>query len=320
MSKIIKLLESDLVKIVKQVLSEKIINEETYVVRPGDSLSKIAKRFGVSVKDIANQNNISDINKIRVGATLKINAGGQSTQTGNTQSTQTSNTQSTQANNAQSSETNDGKNYIKSFSFDSLWNNFPKDSSARDIYPVIFPKEYEKDPGTFGNACATRLSLTLNNLGLKPPRDWQTQQDFTWDGVTYKKGSHVVAAALRTPGYLKSLLGTPTFEGENTIENVKKHIYGKKAIFVLTKVPTFQTAKGHVDVVDYTKKSPVCASKLNESSCYFGEGGNLYVWAFPPTTKQTTTSTTPTPSGGNITTRQDIDWRRGTSNVQVNRQ
>lgn len=44
----------------------------TYIVKKGDTLSGIAKKFGVSVQTIADINNIKDVNKIYVGQVLKI--------------------------------------------------------------------------------------------------------------------------------------------------------------------------------------------------------------------------------------------------------
>lgn len=45
---------------------------QTYTVANGDSLSRIAKRFGVSVNEIMQLNGIKDPNKIRVGQSLKL--------------------------------------------------------------------------------------------------------------------------------------------------------------------------------------------------------------------------------------------------------
>lgn len=45
---------------------------ETYTVKRGDTLSAIARHYGVSVDTIARANQLSDINKIAVGQTLKI--------------------------------------------------------------------------------------------------------------------------------------------------------------------------------------------------------------------------------------------------------
>ena len=44
----------------------------SYVVKKGDTLSSIAKKFGVSVQAIADINNIKDVNKIYTGQILKI--------------------------------------------------------------------------------------------------------------------------------------------------------------------------------------------------------------------------------------------------------
>jgi membrane-bound lytic murein transglycosylase D len=44
----------------------------TYTVKSGDTLSKIASRYGVSVKRIADYNHLTNINSLRVGQKLKI--------------------------------------------------------------------------------------------------------------------------------------------------------------------------------------------------------------------------------------------------------
>ena len=44
----------------------------TYIIKSGDSLSKIAKGLNVSVQELMKANNISDPNKIRAGSSLKI--------------------------------------------------------------------------------------------------------------------------------------------------------------------------------------------------------------------------------------------------------
>lgn len=48
----------------------------TYVVQPGDTLSAIAKQFGVSVDAISEANGITDVNSIRPGQELIIPAAG----------------------------------------------------------------------------------------------------------------------------------------------------------------------------------------------------------------------------------------------------
>ncbi len=44
----------------------------THKVRPGESLSVIARRYRVSVKDLQRWNNISDPRKLRAGATITV--------------------------------------------------------------------------------------------------------------------------------------------------------------------------------------------------------------------------------------------------------
>ena len=52
--------------------------DEMYVVKAGDTLSDIAKKYGVTVPEIATLNKIPNPNKIYVGETLKIPAKGKS--------------------------------------------------------------------------------------------------------------------------------------------------------------------------------------------------------------------------------------------------
>jgi GH25 family lysozyme M1 (1,4-beta-N-acetylmuramidase) len=55
-----------------QQISHTTKSTSTYIVQKGDTLSGIAKKFGVEVKTIADINNIKDVNKIYVGQLLKI--------------------------------------------------------------------------------------------------------------------------------------------------------------------------------------------------------------------------------------------------------
>lgn len=61
------------------IMAEKGINnyskptsEVTYIVQKGDTLTAISKKYNVSIKHIADKNNIKDVNKIYVGQVLKI--------------------------------------------------------------------------------------------------------------------------------------------------------------------------------------------------------------------------------------------------------
>ena len=51
---------------------EVVVESKAYVVKPGDSLGAIAKRFKVSTKDIIKLNSLTNPNKIRVGQKLKL--------------------------------------------------------------------------------------------------------------------------------------------------------------------------------------------------------------------------------------------------------
>ncbi len=48
--------------------------EEIYIVKKGDTLSKIAKQFKISVNTLQSHNNITDPRKVRIGQELKIPA------------------------------------------------------------------------------------------------------------------------------------------------------------------------------------------------------------------------------------------------------
>jgi LysM repeat protein len=44
----------------------------TYRVRPGDTLSGIAGRYGTTVRELVRLNNIEDPSRIRIGLVLKL--------------------------------------------------------------------------------------------------------------------------------------------------------------------------------------------------------------------------------------------------------
>ena len=55
---------------VNELMAER--NEISYVIKKGDTLSGIAKKFHTTVKELARKNNIKDVNKIYAGDVLKI--------------------------------------------------------------------------------------------------------------------------------------------------------------------------------------------------------------------------------------------------------
>lgn len=72
MKRIIKLTESDLTRIVKRVINEE--DEKLYVIKKGDTLSKISRSLGVSLNELLNANPKfkDNPNIIKVGEYLTI--------------------------------------------------------------------------------------------------------------------------------------------------------------------------------------------------------------------------------------------------------
>jgi LysM repeat protein len=74
MAKIIRLTERDLTRIVRRVIKEQDESDEgMYVVKPGDNLTNIAKKFDMTVSDILKVNpQIKDANKIYPGDEINM--------------------------------------------------------------------------------------------------------------------------------------------------------------------------------------------------------------------------------------------------------
>lgn len=58
--------------LVNEIMSGRKSTNKTYIVKKGDCLSTIAKKYNTTVKKIASDNNIKDVNKIYVGQKLII--------------------------------------------------------------------------------------------------------------------------------------------------------------------------------------------------------------------------------------------------------
>lgn len=71
-----KVTSSDVVPILAEDPVFSPVESSTYVVRPGDSLSKIAKLHGLSTVELSALNNIKNPNQIRVGQKLILPGGG----------------------------------------------------------------------------------------------------------------------------------------------------------------------------------------------------------------------------------------------------
>jgi LysM repeat protein len=57
---------------VNRILYGKKDTKEYYTVKKGDTLSGIAKKYKTTVKQLADCNNIKDVNKISVGQKLRV--------------------------------------------------------------------------------------------------------------------------------------------------------------------------------------------------------------------------------------------------------
>ncbi|MGM9967344.1 MAG: LysM peptidoglycan-binding domain-containing protein [Rummeliibacillus sp.] len=100
--------------------SSKVTSSTTYKVKAGDTLSKIAKKYGVSYKTIMSWNNLKSTN-IKVGQKLKIKASSSSSKKTSTKTSSTSST--TYKVKAGDTLSKIGKKYGVSYKTIMSWNN-----------------------------------------------------------------------------------------------------------------------------------------------------------------------------------------------------
>ncbi len=62
-------------------INKNVAQEDVYIVVAGDTLSKIAQKYGTTYQELARINNIADPNKIYIGQMLKVNANSNQTKT-----------------------------------------------------------------------------------------------------------------------------------------------------------------------------------------------------------------------------------------------
>lgn len=165
------------------------------------------------------------------------------------------------------------ENVVTNMDFNTLWKNFPN-AKEEEIFPGIFPKQYEKSPGTFQNACATRLCLALIKMGVECGRAFMSEKDWTFNGITYPtKGKNITTGAKSSIEYLKTAFGPPTIDLiDNTPENIEKYFKSNKGIFVITNNPQWPGISGHADIFNEKGK---CGH-----ACYHGSGGKITAWFF----------------------------------------
>jgi hypothetical protein len=164
------------------------------------------------------------------------------------------------------------KEDLSTLPFETISNNFPDNLDGTDFFSKVIPKIYEKSPDRFVNACASRLSLALNNAGYTPsPVAFKTQNDYSVDGKNYPKGSSLITSAIVMKDYLTKNFGKPLIVPNDDSQKVAEAINGVKGMFVITKVPGWG-ASGHADIYRGGDGSD-CGN-----NCHFGEGGTLYFW------------------------------------------
>lgn len=85
-------------------LSGVVANADSYTVKAGDTVAKIASDYNDTINGIASRNHLADVNFIVVGQKLEVGQNNTATTTATTQSTPVATTNSTVANTAQNTQ------------------------------------------------------------------------------------------------------------------------------------------------------------------------------------------------------------------------
>lgn len=186
----------------------------TYQIKKGDTLSGIAKQYGVSVSDIASANGISNPNKISAGATLTIpgSAGGASTGSSTMSVSQSSS--GSRPTYAASDRTNEA--YEK---YQSAQNNKPgayqESQTLADLRKQLDDFQTKK-PGDYQSAYQGQIDEILNQILNKGDFSWDPNKDKLYQSMAdqYRvKGNKAMRdtmgnAAALTGGYGSSYATT----------------------------------------------------------------------------------------------------------------
>lgn len=184
----------------------------TYQIKKGDTLSGIAKQYGVSVGDIASANGISNPNKISAGATLTIpgNAGGAASSSVSYSSPSSGSRPSY----APSDRTNEA--YEK---YQTAQNNKPnayqESQTLGDLRKQLEDFETKK-PGDYQSAYKTQIDEILGQILGKGDFSWDPNKDQLYQSMAdqYRvKGNKAMrdtmgSAAAMTGGYGSSYATT----------------------------------------------------------------------------------------------------------------
>ncbi len=186
----------------------------TYQIKKGDTLSGIAKQYGVSVGDIASANGISNQNKISAGATLTIPGGGGAASTSSSSVSYSSSSSGGKPAYAPSDRTNEA--YEK---YQTAQNNKPnayqESQTLGDLRKQLEDFETKK-PGDYQSAYKTQIDEILGQILGKGDFSWDPNKDQLYQSMAdqYRvKGNKAMrdtmgSAAAMTGGYGSSYATT----------------------------------------------------------------------------------------------------------------
>lgn len=186
----------------------------TYQIKKGDTLSGIAKQYGVSVGDIASANGISNPNKISAGATLTIPGGGGAASTSSSSVSYSSSSSGGKPDYTPSGRTNEA--YEK---YQSAQNNKPnayqESQTLGDLRKQLEDFETKK-PGDYQSAYKTQIDEILGQILGKGDFSWDPNKDQLYQSMAdqYRvKGNKAMrdtmgSAAAMTGGYGSSYATT----------------------------------------------------------------------------------------------------------------
>lgn len=186
----------------------------TYQIKKGDTLSGIAKQYGVSVGDIASANGISNPNKISAGATLTIPGGGGATSTSSSSASYSSSSSGGRPAYAPSDRANEA--YEK---YQTAQNNKPnayqESQTLGDLRKQLEDFETKK-PGDYQSAYKTQIDEILGQILGKGDFNWDPNKDQLYQSMAdqYRvKGNKAMrdtmgSAAAMTGGYGSSYATT----------------------------------------------------------------------------------------------------------------
>lgn len=194
-----------------------------YIVAPGDTLAKIAKKNGASVDDIARQNNISDPNKIYPGQSISISKHGSNT-AGETEKSVVNPPISKTVNKKplQKKEVNTNKKTLESVGGKKSGNPIallPHDQREAPWMAVAI-KEAKKWKGA-DESIITKTSNYHQLIGFGKSFPSLAGDNFAWC-------ASFVNYCLQEAGYAKSLLPfrARSFIGDSSFFEISKPVYG----------------------------------------------------------------------------------------------